>query len=489
MREGRWPTDRRSVWLFVRDRFDIRLPYVSFTPGHSTPLDFVVDALLHPGRDVAAWANRSGGKTLGASIIAAMEFAFCDGLSARVLSGSEDQARNLYRYWLGWVERLLAGRVEGRPGRAVTRVAGGSFEILAASQTKVRGPKIQRLFRDEIDETDGDVLDASIGMLASTDGLPARTVDTSTWHRPAGAMARLVAGAEQKGIRLHKWGIWESLEQCPPERHDNGRGCDACGLEAACRAKARQHHADPHRRIGIAAECEGLFRIDDAIKNFRRWSAARWAAEAECRRPSVEGLVYPEFDEQRHRCVSPPGDLTIYRTIDWGCGVFVCLWIGEDAGGTAYVLDTYRAEGGTVHQHARHIAGHGLSGVAETFCDPAGRNRNDQSGRSNVDVFREYGIHCTYTLAARAREVRNGVALVRAALDPADGTPRLLQVPTDGNRMFVTAMQSYHNRRINGIWIDSPADPQEFEHIPDALRYYFVNRQRHGIEVVGLGAR
>ena len=50
-------------------------------------------------------------------------------------------------------------------------------------------------------------------------------------------------------------------------------------------------------------------------------------------------------------------------------------------------------------------------------------------------------------------------------------------------------MQSYRNRRVNGIWIDHPQDPQEFEHIPDALRYFFVNRSRRqkGIEVVRFG--
>jgi hypothetical protein len=49
-------------------------------------------------------------------------------------------------------------------------------------------------------------------------------------------------------------------------------------------------------------------------------------------------------------------------------------------------------------------------------------------------------------------------------------------------------MQSYRNRRVNGIWIDQPQDPQEFEHIPDALRYFYVNRARGGrrIDVVGL---
>ncbi|MCE5280249.1 MAG: hypothetical protein ABFD92_09245 [Planctomycetaceae bacterium] len=446
---------------------------------------------MSPGQDMAAWANRSGGKTLSASILAALDFMRYDNVRACVLSGSEEQARNLYQYWLRWTELpMLKERLEGSPGRLLTNVAGGRLEILAASQKRVRGPKIQRLFRDEVDETDSEVLDASVGMLSSSDAMKARIIDTSTWHRADGPMSTLVENAQAKGIALHKWGIWESLEKCSARRHQHGRGCDVCPLEPVCRAKARQLRG-PDAKVGIARECVGLFRIDDAIKNFRRWSAARWQAEAECRRPSVEGRVFPEFDEGRHRCDQPPPDVKIYRAIDWGHGVFVCLWIARDKDGVSYVLDTYASEQATIHQHAQYIAAHPLSrGVADTYCDPAGRNRNDQSGQSNIEVFRkEYGIECTYNTASTAREVRNGIALIKAALDPADGRPRLFYTRGGGNAYFVKAMQRYHNRRVNGIWLDEPADPQEHEHIPDALRYYFVNVDLcRSIGVIRLGA-
>ena len=104
-------------------------------------------------------------------------------------------------------------------------------------------------------------------------------------------------------------------------------------------------------------------------------------------------------------------------------------------------------------------------------------------------AFEAAGIPCTYTLSPSAREVRNGINLIRAALRPAAGPPRLYYVPSENNRAFVKAMQSYRNRRVNGIWIDEPQDPQAYEHIPDALRYYFINRhQWRGIGEVRLAA-
>lgn len=482
--------DESGLWQWIRRHCGVALPYKAFTPGHSTPLAFLADAFFNPDKDVAAWANRSGIKTLGASILAAMEFAVNDRLQARVLSGSEDQGRNLYRYWQQWCGGPLARRLEGDVEKLLTKVGGGRFEILAASQKKVRGGKVQRLYEDELDEVDPEIDEAAVGMIDSRRGIAGRTVYTSTWHHVDGPMGRLIDAAPDNGVMLHKWNLWESIERCPEERHDNGRSCEHCTLVSTCLGKARDFHADPEWRVGIAAEATGLYRIEDAIKAVRKVSQATWDAEYLCKRPCVAGLVYPEFDALTHKCASPPADLAMYRVVDWGYNVFCCLWIGQDKEGRAYVLDTYRAETGTIQQHAKFLSEHRLQKIKATYCDPAGRNTNDQTGKSNVQLFKARGIECSYTLSPKLREVRNGVQMVRGMLRSATGEIRLFYVPNENNKAFVRAMQSYHNRKVNGIWIDNPTDPQDFEHVPDALRYFVVNRQApKGIGRVQLGAK
>ena len=482
------PGTNRQLWAFIGAYFDLWLPHRVFTPGHSSPFAFVADAFFHPGQDLAAWASRSGGKTLGASVIAALEFLYHDRLQGRVLSGSEDQAKFLYQYWQTWCNGVLSSRLDGPVNRLLTNVAGGRLEILAASQKRVRGPKVQRLFEDELDEIEPEIDTAAVGMIDSAPGMPGRTIYTSTWHRPDGLMGRLIDACPDNGVRLHRWNLWESIERCPPDRHDNGAGCEHCPLAPACLAKAREVFADPRRAVGIAAEGGGIYRIDDAVKAFRKLGAAAWRAEYLCKRPSVEGLVYPEFDPDAHRDERPPAGLAVYRAIDWGLNVFVCLWLGVDKLGRVYLLDTYRAEQGTLRQHADFILAHRLKAVRATYCDPAGRNRNDQTGRSNVEQFARWGMPCTYTSSARLRDVHNGIQMVRAMLKSASGDRRFFYVPSDNNRTFVRAMQSYCNRRVNGVWIDEPADPQEHEHIPDALRYFAVNRQAdRAVAVVGYG--
>ncbi|MCP4379807.1 MAG: hypothetical protein GY794_27030, partial [bacterium] len=266
---------------------------------------------------------------------------------------------------------------------------------------------------------------------------------------------------------------------------------DNCPLEPACLAKAREFHCDENWPVGIAAEGGGLYRIDDAIKAYRKVSKRMWQGEFLCQRPSVEGAIYPEFDHLDHGCRSEdlPADLKIYRAIDWGLGVFVCLWLGQDIDGRVYLLDTYRAEYGRLKQHAEYILNHKLQRVEASYCDPAGSSRNDQTGRSNMQEFGRWGIPCTCVTSPKLRNVQYGIALVRAALAPADGPPMLRFVTGEGNNSFVKAMQSYRNRKVNDIWIDQPQDPQEFEHIPDALRYFFVNRTRNqNVEIVAYGA-
>jgi hypothetical protein len=251
-----------------------------------------------------------------------------------------------------------------------------------------------------------------------------------------------------------------------------------CPLADVCVAKASEFHGKPSR-IGIAAEATGLLRIDDAIKFRRQWSQQQWEAEAECARPSLTGLVYPQFDRRLH--IKPGLDfadeLPTYRTIDWGLNNFVCLWIQEGKSGEAYIVDEYWAENTTLADHARYIREKDeLTKIAATFCDPAGRNRSDQTGYSDIDVFKSHGIPCRYTLNPWAREVRNGINEIRAMLRPGYGKPRVYIA--GACKKTIEAFEAYSLRKVNGEYVDEPVKPQPFDHPMDAFRYYVVNRSR-----------
>ncbi len=229
--------------------------------------------------------------------------------------------------------------------------------------------------------------------------------------------------------------------------------------------------------MGIAAECCGLFSIDDAIGQLQEWSLQQWQAEAECRRPSLGGLVYPQFDRAVHVTadVQFRDDLPTYRAVDWGLNNFVCLWAQVDKAGTVYVVDEYWTQDATTYENASRIARRDEArNIEATYCDPAGRSRSDQTGYSNVDVFAGCGIPCRYRLDRWAATVQNGVALIRAALKPAVGRPRLFVAGRC--RQLVAAFEAYKLRKLNNEYIDEPQKPQEpWEHPLDALRYLLLN--------------
>ncbi len=472
------PTTRKELWGFIAAYFDVRLPWKVFTPGHSSPFDFVADQFFNRPQAGAVWANRSGGKTLAASIITALKYRFHSlsiaRLQGRILAGSADQGDNMYRYWADWCDKVNPDRVRNLLKRD-TALDNGNLSILTASQRSVRGPKIQWLLRDEVDEIDPALWEASTGMMASRSNLAARTVDLSTWHRVDGPMAHLVDNADARGIKLYKWNIWEVIAPCPQERHDNGAGCGSCPLGFACLAKARE--IDPDARVGIASrQACGIFQIDDAILMAKQWSRASWDAEAECKRPNPEGLVYSDFDPVANVVAQAPAGLEIYRAIDFGWGTFVCLWIGFDRkSNTVYVLDTYKAEHGTLATHAEAMKANRLKATA-TYGDPAGRNKSDQTGRSAIDELSAHGVVCSYSMDTRWREVKNGIDLIRGYINPASGNRRLFIVDSEANRRTILRdIQGYARRKVNDQYIDEPVKPQPADHTMDALRYFFIN--------------
>jgi len=488
------PANEKELWAFIAAHFGIRLPHCAYSIGHSSPFGFIADGFFNPADDIAAWACRSGGKTLGASVLARLEFIWSSGLNARVLSGSEDQAKNLYEYWTNWCHSIRSDQLNGPVNIKKTAINSGRMAILTASQKSVRGPKLHRLYQDEVDEIDPDLMDAAAGTVSSRGGIPGRTVYTSTWHRMDGSMGRIVDGVPDNGVRLHRWNLWECIGQCPEERHEHGRNCETCPLGRDCldariegeglsvgivsggNGSVAQQGERATCPVGIAAEPFGIYAVADAIKAAQKVSRETWDAEYLCNRPSPQGLVYSSFDELKHVCERAPEHLTYYRAIDWGYNAFVCLWLGVDKSDATYLLDTYKSSTAVVADNAKHILAHPIRNVQATYCDPAGRNKNDQTGVSDISTFRKLGIHCTYRLDRRATEVANGIRVVRNHLNPAAGPPRFHIVRTPANRTAIRAMQSYINRKVNGEYIDDPVKPQDNDHIPDALRYFFVNR-------------
>ena len=442
-------------WAF----FDKFIPAKSFCEGHCSPFNYLASSYFGKHNHCVVWANRAGGKTLLGAVAALLDAIHRPQCATRVLGGSLEQADRMYEHCkagLGCFEDALAGDVMQRKTRFKN---GSNIEIFAASQKSVRGSHVPRLKIDEVDEIDAEVYQAALFVSQSTSTIPAITENFSTMHRPSGLMAEVIDNTDT----LFKWCLWETIEKCVD------RSCSQCKLADDCKGRAK--------------EAEGYIRIDDAIKWKRSVSKAMWEAESLCLRPSVYGVIFPEFQAETHiNGVQYDPNLPLYRAIDWGYNYFCCLWIQPTKDAEIRVIAEYKGEQKALPQNIEAIHatekqfqnGHKLNGNIRSYVDPAGKARNDQTGKQNIQIMQEAGIKCDWVTASRWRNVVNGLNLIRDYLMTGDGTARLMI--SNKCPWLIDSFKNYAWKRSDNVPLDEPEQNTPWEHPMDALRYYFVNR-------------
>jgi len=467
------PQTRKQLAAFVRRYLGVSVPDRRLCQDHDSPMDYLA-ASFFGQEDLLVWASRGGGKTMLAAVATLLDVIFRPPVKICILGGSFDQSDRLAEY----VRLLLTrqpGLVDGRPTRSRVRIIGGSeIQVLAQSQRAVRGLHVPRVRCDEIDLFDEQVWEAVQFVTQSQSGqdradAPARgSVEVlSTLHRPGGLMQRLTDEAERSGspsarggFRLLTWCLWEVIERCPPER-----SCDDCPLAEDCQ--------------GVARDGCGYFRIDDAIAIKARSSRAAWRSEMLCQGARRADLVFEEFDRARHvRRLSYCADWPLYRAIDFGyASPMVCLWVQVTPAGCVHVLDEYVRTRLPLDQHAAAILRRDPGPVATTFVDPAGRQKEATSGAACTELLAAGGIPCNW----RTSSIAEGLELIRAALAPAMGSPRLLIDASCTH--LIDAFETYHYPPAGAA---GPADKPVKDgpdHFIDALRYFFVNRMRPKIAI------
>jgi phage terminase large subunit-like protein len=188
------------------------------------------------------------------------------------------------------------------------------------------------------------------------------------------------------------------------------------------------------------------------------------------------GKIYGEYDEDRHVCPQyelrgKHKNLNVVVGIDPGirhaCGVVYCALTPSD---DMYVFDEIYVQGQTISQICEQI--HRLNtyhNVAPIYyvIDPASRNKNNQTGRSDQMEFSDHGIH---TIAGQ-NAVEAGINRIKERLQ--------------NNRLFIfenctNLRQEFKKYR----WRDDPRTGEDGkplpikknDHLLDALRYAVMSR-------------
>jgi len=462
--------DQLHDWL--RTTLELSIPRHALLAGHQAPFDYLSHAFLGtPGvTDCVVWANRGGGKTFLGAVATALDLAFRPGVQIRILAGSLEQAGRMHAHLRQlFAHPRLAPLVEGRITDRRLRVReGGSVELLAQSQASVRGTRVQKLRCDEVELFDPRIWEAAQLVTRSADcgGMLVRgSIEClSTMHRTHGLMHALVEEARAGRRRLFKWGVVDVLDACPDDRaceSDEG----ACPLLDECAGRAKGDRVPGH--VGI----------DDAISMKGRVGSATWEAEMLCLRPSRTDAVMPEFDPALHVVDEAP----VGRGATWIGGMdfgyrapTVVLW-GAVEGGVLWVVDERVVAGVVLDEHVRAIRAAPHPELRWIGVDPAGAQRNDQTGVSAIQVLQRAGLR----VRRRRRSVHEGIQLVRARLKPASDGPRLYVARRCTT--LVESLERYHYPADRPESVSPVKDGTD--HAVDALRYMIVNLDRETARV------
>lgn len=503
---GERPTDATALRAWLREHLGLEIPTRALIAGHDAPFDYLCHAFfdgqgrgvrtgmaesLEMSSDAVVWANRGGGKTFLAAVATLLDLVHKPGISVRILGGSLDQSKRLYAHLRALFEgsgvqgSALMGMVEGKITQKGLRLKNGSeAQVLAQSQTAVRGTRVQKIRCDEVELFDPEVWEAAqlatMGKWCGPEGeqfwVPGTIECLSTMHVPYGLMYRIVGDARRAADgdgelgdarTLFKWGVIDVLEKCPEERD-----CSACPLEGACGGRAK--------RMGDGTEPGGHLAVSDVVQLRSRVGEGTWQAEMLCTRPRRDDCVLPEFDRARHVIGAfDAGSAAAWiGGMDFGIRApTVVLWGAVDAGGVVRVVGERVVAGEAIASHIEAIrsGGHGAcSGVGGPFplpdwlgVDPAGRQRSEQTGVSTIEVMRRAGL----VIRDRRLGLSAGLGLLRARFRPASGGPTLL-VHASCERL-IESLERYRY----------PADQPESttpvkdgsDHAVDALRYMIQN--------------
>ena len=220
-------------------------------------------------------------------------------------------------------QRLIDIEVEGN------NRSDHSFLVNGINSLQCNGPHVPMVVVDEIDTVSGEGVKAFgeiSGMLDSKGTKHALRVGISTRKSRYGLMNQQMENADTEGRTVRKWTAWEFSERCPDDRS----GTDETDLwvlqedfivltEEEYKLKSKQKQKEfmrytfpgsKCRKCPAAAICLGdakkqtskspmLKPIQDIMNKVRK--GPDWAlAQLMNLKPSVEGIIYREFDERVH---------------------------------------------------------------------------------------------------------------------------------------------------------------------------------------------
>lgn len=343
--------DELKAW--IKYFLNLELPDVTVSRYSDTnPLDVIYEVYdicvnkNNPDKiqELLFVAGRGSGKTLGMAIAELMVLMH-DKRDVVHVGAIQNQAERCYAYQKNFLfNRKLKPLVMPPDLPEDQRIAeklnmskssfniGGekiTLEVLPCTLKACNGPHVPLVVVDEIDTVSGEGVKAFkeiSGMLDSKGGKKALRVGISTRKSRYGLMNKQIENADEEGRTVRRWTAFEFTERCPDSRsgtkevdlyvnqekmevltqtdfakkdknkqkeythHKGLEGCVKCPLFSICLTDAKKQ----------VSKSPMLKPLDEMIQKVRA-EGADWAlAQLMNLKPSVEGIIFREFEERIH---------------------------------------------------------------------------------------------------------------------------------------------------------------------------------------------
>jgi len=354
--------DDDDLHFFIWHCMGYNVPRFAHCKEHNSPFDLVSDCFFDRHNNILLMANRTGGKTRNLSIIGFLDLVFKHGCESNHAGSVRAQADLCKRYimeynkkpWLSFLfEDLSHGKIVVNPQNRAD-IEPSMIEVITASMDGFNSKHPNKCSVDEVELIGWDILQQQISMTQSRDALAggkggeagrihSRDLYASTRKTSVGTMQRLIDEAEDKGMKIYTWCIFDVLEKCNLDCNAGKK--DECPAWKVCK--------------GEAHSCRGFYPIPDFIKKSRNLDDETFESEWMCKKPSSERHIY--FDRPfkftpDHNWIPRfeiPKEWEVRGGMDFGFdNPLAYVKVARSPNGIFYVFFEHKEEGQLLEWHA-----------------------------------------------------------------------------------------------------------------------------------------
>lgn len=471
--------DEDGLWLFIKETFGIEISRVSICPDHDAPFDFIRDIFFQLVQNAILVSNRTGGKTMSFAVLDVLNSYLWDDCETATIGAIEEQAKKCYGYVKDWVNKIpiFNEMLEESLMSKTTFKNGSMVQILTGTMAGVNSPHPQKAFFDEIELMAWQILQEGSSMPQSRGEIKAQLIVTSTRKFAFGPMERLLDEAEERGFKVYRCCVMETIEP-----HD----------KEICRNSV--FHEDCQQRCDQMA---GHLQFNDVIATKKRLDADTWDSQWMSKKPGATALVYPHYNKLIHvRDIEPDLGAPLYLAEDFGFAEGHADVIGffQEFSGKVKMIDEIWVEGKTDEELVDLVElklielGFIPSRYIEKPKDDMDKKRLLNAAvaawycpieePSKISIRSSRGYRVIAEGNPDRRRLTYGIPILRKAFQDMDenGEPMIVFNSKIAKRKQSTLreMPKYANKiRADGTILDEPKKIND--NGPDMVRYFYIN--------------